>query len=194
MSVTSPERGPNGSNAAPAQPNDRAAIESSGSTLFHWTSEEHDIYQRLLLLHFLGPFHGKYSERQFKETNSKYSVVELRRSFLESISYLCDIEKGGATVTSAALQKLLYSNILWLGANEGIRPNIERFVQSVLDRVKDINHENRETVEKSILHDAVKLAHQRMEFYRIKMVKFSKECRALLKETGLDSQGGRPSH
>ena len=125
-------------------------------------TEDIELYRRLLLLHLLGPFRGDHIERQFKENASKSSTDELRRSFLGGISYLCDIEKGGATVTAAALQKLPFSNFLWLAANEGVRPSVEHFVRSVLDRLKGITSDTREEVEMRILNDAVDLASQRM--------------------------------
>lgn len=156
-------------------------------------TEENDLYPRLLLLQLLSPFLGTHIERQFKQNDSKSSSDELRRSFLECISYLCDYEKGGATVTAAALQKLDYSNFLWLASNEGVKPNVEEFVLWVLERLKDITPDTQESIKRDILRRAVKLAAQRMEFYRTKMVEFSKRCRTLLKAMDSDIQGDRIS-
>jgi hypothetical protein len=164
------------SRAAPARPQTEVMFEESPPITLRQTIEEMHLYPRLLLLQLLSPFRGDYVERQFKENTDKSSPEELRRYFLECISYLCDTEKGGATVTAAGLQKLPLSNFLWLAANEGVRLNVKEFVESVLGELKDVTPNNRKSKEMLILRDAVNLASQRLEFYRAKMVELSKKC------------------
>ena len=153
--------------------------------------EEMELYPRLLLLHLLSSFRGDNVERQSDESATKSSLDEQRRDFLNGISYLCDIEKGGGTVTAAPLQKLTFSNFLWLAANQGVSLHIERFIRFVLDELKDMNSHNRESKEMMIFHDAVNLASRRMQFYRTTMAIFSQECQKPLNEMVFDVQGER---
>ena len=154
-------------------------------------SRETDFYSKWLLLHALGPFLGPH-ERQFIADADQEDPTKLRRSFLNAISYLCDIERGGKTVTAAALQRLPLSNFLWLAANENVRKEVFDFVENILfNELSNVSAENRADVEKSILHSAVKLARQRMESYRLQVRNLCQKCCPLLQEDKDDESGIR---
>lgn len=73
-------------------------------------TEAKNMYPKLALLEALASFTDHYKKRE----SSGDIVCETRRDTLDAFAYLCDVEKAGPTVTATALQKLVYSNILWL--------------------------------------------------------------------------------
>ncbi|OHE92935.1 hypothetical protein CORC01_11802 [Colletotrichum orchidophilum] len=90
------------------------------------------LYPRLALFEALAQF----KSRQERRNPSGDDIVEARRNFLDSFAYLCDVQKGGATVTAAGLQKLTHGNFLWLAANEGVRNDIKTYAEAILFHLK----------------------------------------------------------
>ncbi|KAK5214922.1 hypothetical protein LTR72_011979 [Exophiala xenobiotica] len=82
--------------------------ESWGST---WDRAFHSLamrsYPRLALFEALAGFKDAHKQREPSEDD----ICEARRDFMDSFAYMCDTEKGGATVTATGLQKLL--SVLW---------------------------------------------------------------------------------
>lgn len=141
------------------------------------SDDQVEFYLKLILYSTISPFKAKHSERGMSiKISGDYS--ELRRDFLDKLSYLCDIHKSGATVTAAAMQqKKRVSNILWLAANEGIRPEVKVFVELAMERLRAVNFEKSEDTTNAILQDAVGKGEQRFLFYRAKVLGFAKQCR-----------------
>jgi hypothetical protein len=160
--------------------------ESAASSLVNILEEaDREFYPQLLLFKILASFKGQPTPRHA----SANAIQERRRKFLDSFSYLCDTEKGGATVTAAALQRLLNGNILWLAANEGVRPDIKDYAFEMLERLKGVRLADRKIVEDEILSLAIQKGTQRIEFYKEKMRKFAVECRMDLRKEPRDSEG-----
>lgn len=63
--------------------------------------ETKKLYPRLVLFGALAIFKDKHKPRQ----QSEDPIYETRRNFLDSFAYLCDVQKGGSTVTAVALQQ-----------------------------------------------------------------------------------------
>lgn len=132
-------------------------------------------YSKLLLFSLISPFRAEHDQRD--DTGSiPEDECRLRRDFLDKISYLCDVEKSGSTVTAAALREVPAFNILWLASNEGVRPGVGAFVDRILQLIRKVNVENREETENIILRDALDMASHRINFYRSKMRAFAKAC------------------
>lgn len=147
---------------------------------------EVDLYENLNLLHALDPFQGlDHVDRQDKKCDDRYTSQELRRSFLDGISYLCDIDPQGGTVTAGAMRKVFSNALLYVAANEGIKAGVLEFVKWVLQVLKDVTMNNRQEQEK-ILRAAVKKAHLRMDSYHRKMLFHVQKCRAVI---ALDFEG-----
>jgi len=140
-------------------------------------------YSKLLLYSVLEPYKGRHAERQHSRDGVDVTgtLSEMRRDFLDKISYLCDTEKGGATVTAAALQSLPRGNILWLAANEGVEPETEKFVNTIVREIATVNVSNAKTIEDSIFLESVRRAFPRLSFYRRQMVRLAKQCRDAIK-------------
>lgn len=143
-------------------------------------------YLKLLLLSVVTPYTGTHTERE----DASNSPTKLRQEFLDKFAYLCDVEKGGATVTAAAIrktQKQVSSNELWLAANEGIRPEVHDFAKRTLALLKTTSEINRALVEEVILRDAIETGIKRIEFYCKMMIAFEKICRNKVQISRQDS-------
>lgn len=168
----------------PAQP--PSPTEHSSDKLL---DDQVEFYLKLILYSTISPFKAKHSERGMSVKISG-DHLELRRDFLDKLSYLCDIHKSGATVTSAAMQqKKRFSNILWLAANESIRPEVRIFVELTMERLRAVNFETSEDTANAILQDAVGNGEQRFLFYRTKMLGFAKQCRDKLDALQEEEEG-----
>jgi hypothetical protein len=108
--------------------------------------ESKKMYPRLVLFEALAVFKDKPRRRQ----QSEDTICEARRDFLDSFAYLCDVEKGGKTVTATALQQHPISDCLWLAANEGVRDDVWSYATDLLQILKTVTPEN-----KSVLKDHV---------------------------------------
>ncbi|KAF2668692.1 hypothetical protein BT63DRAFT_440800 [Microthyrium microscopicum] len=104
-----------------------------------------------------------------KERPKKHVVEEARRDMLDSIAYLCDIRKGGATVTATALQRDNEDTILWLAANEGIRSEVKKFTEKLLEMAREVKMENVAEVETKLLSIALEIAVERVNFYQLRL-------------------------
>ncbi|KAH8591392.1 hypothetical protein B0O99DRAFT_654495 [Bisporella sp. PMI_857] len=140
------------------------------------------LYPRLALLEALVGFRDEHQRRE----PSGDEICEARRDFLDAFAYLCDIEKGGATVTAAGLQKLLHSNILWLAANEGIRKDVETYAEVILRTIRGANLETQEAVQEDIFQLAVEKCKARIEFYKDEMQRYATRCRMRLRSQNQD--------
>lgn len=147
-----------------------------------------NMYPRLALLEALAGFKDGYKRRG----RSSDDICEARRDFLDCFAYLCDVEKGGATVTAAALQKLLLSNILWLAANEGIRRDVKVYAESILQMLKVVESGNQAEVQDNILRLAVQKCHSRINYYKGVMQQYARNCRMQLRQEKEDDIGAVP--
>jgi hypothetical protein len=125
-----------------------------------------------------------------RREQSSDDVCEARREFLDSFAYLCDVDKGGATVTAAGLQKLLHSNILWLAANEGIRGDVKNYAEDILQKLKEVESRTQEAVQNDIFRLAVAKCNSRIEYYKDEMRRYARNCRMQLRQ-GIREQGIR---
>ncbi|KAF2093899.1 hypothetical protein NA57DRAFT_61115 [Rhizodiscina lignyota] len=161
------------------------AVTPTPSTLVSNTQAE--LYSRLILLSLLSKYKDRPTERD-AAGEKQSELIKYRRDFLDRLSYLCDIDKFGSTVTAAALQKVPAFNILWLAANESFHPGVEEFVHRIIHHVKSVTPESRHDVEDTMLEDAVKMGMPRLRFYRDKMVDAAIKCRDDLKQYMPDDQ------
>lgn len=154
--------------------------------IFHDAAEK--LYPRLALFEVLAKFKDGHQRRK----QSSDSICEARRDFLDSFAYLCDTEKGGASVTAAGLQKLPFGNILWLAANEGIPWDVKSYAESILQKLKEVDSETQKTVEDDIFRLVVQKCNLRIEFYKDKMQKHATNCTVKLRQEKRDEGVVRP--
>jgi hypothetical protein len=144
--------------------------------VFHSASK--DLYPRLVLFEALAGFKDGHQRRE----PSSDDICEARREYQDSFAYLCDVEKGGATVTATGLQKLLHSNILWLAANEGVREDVKTYAENILRKLKGVESGTKEAVQDDIFRLAVKKCNSRVEYYKVEMQKYARNCRMQLRQ------------
>lgn len=136
------------------------------------------LYPRLALYEGMAKFNGGPERRRPQGD----VVVETRRDFLESFAYLCDIEKGGATVTATGLQRLSYCNILWLSANEGLHRQVKAYAEVLRQKLVAMTPENQSTLQEEIFRRAVQMCTPRLLFYKAEVQKYATRCRMALRE------------
>ena len=93
---------------------------------------EKRFYEVLVVLAALDPTRGEQIPQHFIEEYK--SDEEIRRDFLDSVSYACDYEKGGTTVTAALLQHTYKHNILWLAVNSSCSPETVEYIKQLLPK------------------------------------------------------------
>jgi hypothetical protein len=164
-----------------------AASTPSLDQIFAKASEE--VYPRLALLEALAPFKDQLKRRP----PSGNTIVENRRDFLDSFASLCDVEKGGATVTASGLQRLAHSNILWLAANEGIRNDIKTYADTIRSKLQAVDLDTRLDVENDIFSLAVEKCRSRIMMYKLEMQRHARNCRMQLRSEVQDETGKIPS-
>jgi len=156
---------------------------SSLEQIFASVSKE--LYPRLALFEALARFKDKHERR----APCNDDIVEARRAFLDSFAYLCDVQKGGATVTAAGLQQLPHSNILWLAANEGIRSDIKTYADTILSKLWTVDPSNQNDVEDDIFQLAVEKCRSRIVLYKDKMQNHARNCRMQLRNETQNESG-----
>lgn len=147
--------------------------------------ESKKLYPRLALPEALSGFKDKHKPRQ----RSEEPECEARRNFLDSFAYLCDVQKGGNTVTATALQRLPYSDILWLAGNEGIRDDIRAYATKILVNLRTATLENKSVLQDTIFGLAVEKCKPRIQFYRENVQKYATNCRMSLRNREKDDIG-----
>jgi len=135
------------------------------------------LYPRLALYEALAGFKDEHKRRQ-PSTNA---TCEARRDFLDSFAYLCDVQKGGATVTATALQKLPHSNIMWLAANEGIREDVLDYAQTLVKKLTAVTPASQQPVKDEIFGLAVEKCSLRIKYYKVEVQKYATACRMALR-------------
>jgi hypothetical protein len=139
--------------------------------------ESKKLYPRLVLFEALAVFKDKPRPRQ----RSDDTICEARRDFLDSFAYLCDVEKGGKTVTATALQSRLISDCLWLAANEGVRDDVLSYAMDVLQILNTVTPENKSALKDRVFTIAVGKCRPRIQYYKDQVRRHATSCRMALK-------------
>ena len=143
------------------------------------------LYPRLTLLEALSGVKDGHRPRE----KSRDDAWEARRDFLDSFAYLCDTEKGGATVTATALQRRLHGNTLWLAANEGIKNDIKLYAEAILLKLREMEFKPQDAVEEDIFKLVVEKCELRIQFYVGKTQEYARNCRMQLRQEPRDDHG-----
>lgn len=139
-----------------------------------------DFCALLLLLRAICPLDVHHVERC---PASEEYVNELR-DFLDSFSYLCDIRKGGGTVTAAAIRtwRAKNINILWLAANEGVGKDVKSHAEWMVAKLKTANESNGPDIENSVFTASVKLAKHRIQYYKSELFRWLNICLQVIEQ------------
>jgi len=121
-------------------------------------------YEPLVLLHVLDPSRGSRIPRYSSDVECQEE--ELRRSFVDSVAYICDYEKGGDTVTAAAIQKEPAGATIWLAANTNVQAKTISYLRNVLDTLVAVDLSNRADTEELLARKIIGFNHKRLQAYR----------------------------
>lgn len=145
-----------------------------------WPEDAVEFHSYFNLLNAIGSFHGSDDQlvNEFcrAEDTDDVTDTELLRRFYDGVAYLCDVKKGGETVTAAALANNV---VLYLATNTKLPREVQNFIKwVVMIELRSGNTKSRRDVADSILQAAVERAAHRMEFYSREMKKFWAICSA----------------
>lgn len=128
----------------------------------------HRFYEPLVLLYVLDRTQGDHVSRQDPERlpSGEISLQELQRRLLDALSYVCDFDKGGDTITAiaAASAPLTY----YVATNENSAEKAVPFLHSLLRRLKelyDVDPRRLSESERSILEYCVDFSEKRVQTY-----------------------------
>jgi hypothetical protein len=159
-------------------------------------------YEPLVLQHVLGSTRGDHIPRPPPadvQDAEELDGISLRRDFLDKLAFVCDYEKGGATVTAIALQQTPAAVILWVGANEDVKSKVKPFLEIILSSLETLRSKPAESVikeaENGIFRRAVEFGKSRIKAYLRCMKEPLDKCRKILAKSNRDSdQGTGVSH
>lgn len=134
------------------------------------------LYPKLALFEALTEFKADHQRRPPNKAH------EAQRNFLDSFAYLCDVERGGKTVTAGALQSLPLGNFLWLAANEGIQNPVKVYAENMLEALQGITPENSHDIQEGIFYRAVSFCSPRLKSYQTEMQNLATKCRIKLRD------------
>lgn len=143
------------------------------------------LYTKLVLFKALNQYRDEHKHR----AQSADNITEDRRGFLDGFAYLCDIKKGGATVTATALEKRPLSNFLWLAANERIGEDVRKYAETILSLLQHVNPDTQQAAQDDIFKLAIDQCKNRIELYKSEMQKYAKRCRMELRRQKRDDTG-----
>ena len=58
---------------------------------------------------------------------------------MDSLAYICDFQKGGATVTAVALEKRLANVVFWVMANEDVKLKVVLSLEGILKHLAGLD-------------------------------------------------------
>ncbi|QSZ37139.1 hypothetical protein DSL72_009232 [Monilinia vaccinii-corymbosi] len=150
-------------------------------------------YEALVLLTVFGKNRGEHTrEEEFQSDHDEEwlldpsceslgpvsentDLIKLRRSFTRHLAYLCDFEKGGASTTAIALQRMGTGEIIYhVASNKCSQPDqIIGFLEKVLDFLRGMlvagkyvdGEKERGTIEEMIFELSINHAEKRISSY-----------------------------
>jgi hypothetical protein len=85
------------------------------------------------------------------------------------VAYICDFQKGGATVTAIALQDTPEAVVFWIAANEDVNEKVVHFLKNILGGLIGLDtatEEVRAKAEERTFGLAVEFGMARVKWYR----------------------------
>lgn len=94
-------------------------------------------YEPLVLLYTLGRTRGEHVRAMMSSHDhiAHLPLLDLRRTFLNDLAYMCDYDKGGETVTAIGLQSTPQKHIFWVASNAGSKTKTITFLRSLLRQI-----------------------------------------------------------
>lgn len=127
-------------------------------------------YEALALLTVFGPNRGDYQDEEELEPLEEPSSLnneKLRRSFVKSLAYLCEYEKGGAQTTAIALQQTPQGVVYWFASNQviGRKDTVHDFLHTTLRGLSSITTDHVAQAETDLFARAVAFSAKKIKTY-----------------------------
>jgi hypothetical protein len=126
---------------------------------------EKQFYGASVLLYTLDQIQDHHTKRPSYRGGLEDESFELRRSFIDSLAYICDYKKGGDSVTAIAIQRTCQGVKFWVAANQGVKDIVTDFLRDVLQNLKGASVEYERAVQRSLLSKVVAFNKHRLDFY-----------------------------
>lgn len=150
-----------------------------------WAADEIDFYTKAIFLRAFGEYHDESNHQSnvneedpamVNRAEDEGNILKLLQGYLNGVAYLCDVNKGGNTVSANAIGQNLK---LYIAANAKLRGPVRRFIIEVLTKTDMLNRRTKVVVQE-ILEEAVKKATHRIDFYAKQLRRFWGICMASL--------------
>lgn len=150
-----------------------------------WTDEEIEFYTHANFLRAFGEYHEQNSHPFDEEdpalANRAEDEVNIRnqllpQGYLNGVAYLCDVKKGGNTVSANGIDQNIK---LYIAVNANLPWSVREFIIKVVMKTDFLNHPM-DVVVREILEKAVEKARHRIDFYVEQFRRSFVNCRASL--------------
>ena len=138
----------------------------------------HDFYEPLVILRILGPWIGP--QIRIPSSTAPYAPLHI---FLDRLSWICDYEPGGDTVSAIALERNVVGVTAWLATSRKAVQKVETHLKYILECLQSTR-----TLSAGRLHDlaqemctvCIDFAHERVRRYTKLCCDYVKQCHATL--------------
>jgi hypothetical protein len=127
----------------------------------------HRFYEPLVLLGVLDPTRGTQNAQPFPDSKSDTSQ-DLRRKFLDQLSWTCDYKRGGESVSAIAAEAKPMGTVFWLAANTDPRGRVLphlRWVLEQLDQSFGVSDRETEELENKITTKCIEFSKEKVKNY-----------------------------
>ena len=140
-------------------------------------------YEPLVLLNVLDPTRGAQRPDLITDRGlDEHS--KLWRNFLDQLSWLCDSEKGGDTVTAIGAQKTVQGSIFWLASNSNSRKKGQdhlKWVLAQLNRLYAGDSMSTIELENQITTRCINLSSRRIKTYKTWLLQCTRKAKHAMK-------------
>jgi hypothetical protein len=112
-------------------------------------------------------------------------IADVRRAFLNELSYVCDYDKGGDTVTAIGVEETPQGYVFWVSANTCPEKKAVGFLRSILCTLKSIAADQSEddTRMNDLAKECIRFAAPRIKKYLTLIRKYNRRCKPHLQGT-----------
>jgi hypothetical protein len=136
----------------------------------------HRFYEPLVLLQVLDPTRGAQNIHSFPDSKSDTSQ-DLRRKFLDQLSWTCDYKRGGESVSAIAAEANPRGTVFWLAANTDSRGRVLSHLTWILEQLEQSFNASDQATEE--LEN--KITAKCIEFSKEKVKNYSRQLRNCIK-------------
>lgn len=123
-------------------------------------------YEVLIVLRAFDVIRGNRIKRPERfSAHEDHTYQELRRSFIDSIAYACDLQKGGDTTTAGLLQQTPQGVVIWLASNRGLGPETVEDVKLMLSEAMEMVRSKESFDREVTLARLVQMSQPRLKTY-----------------------------